>query len=74
MTNSDKKLPKTTIDLDETPLSEAQLLSEIHWLTFSMALRSFDQKAARARRTESAKVRSQMPATTSLPLARRVAR
>ncbi len=74
MTNSEKKLPKTSIEIEEAPLSETQLLSEIHWLTFSMALKSFDQKAARARRKEDAKVRSQTSLLAPSSLQRRVAR
>ena len=31
--------------------TEAQTVAEIHWLTFSMALRSFEKKESRAKRS-----------------------
>lgn len=43
----------------EPPLNEEQTIAEMHWLTFAMALRSYEIKSARMdRKAEQAKIRS----------------
>lgn len=41
-----KKLHSTELD-QEKPLSDEQASQEIHWLSYSMALRGYEKKAAR---------------------------
>ncbi len=44
-----KKLHSTQFE-NEEPLSEDQASQEIHWLSYSMALRGYEKKAARMER------------------------
>jgi hypothetical protein len=44
-----KKLHSTQFETEE-PLSEDQASQEIHWLSYSMALRGYEKKAARMER------------------------
>lgn len=50
-------------DSSSTAATEAQTVAEIHWLTFSMALRSFEKKESRAKRSAPRETRAELVTT-----------